>query len=422
MKKTLAFIFTALFALCIFTGCGAENSGEKSTGTAVEFTGTEAKIQGGGCSYNDGVLTVSKSGTFILSGELKGSILVDTGTAQEDVKLVLNGFKAENPNGPAVLIQQAKNARIELKEGSENLLVSGVEGTAFDEAGATGAVIYSEDDLDIDGSGKLHIKGYINNGIGCKDDLDINGGEIRISALNNGIRSSESFELKGGKLDITAGNDGIKTSSNKKEGKGFLNILGGEAVIDAAGDGLSSVAELNVEDGILNIKAQNGDGIKADGEINITGGTVSADAADNGIKALMGLKLSGGTVSIVSAGDGLQAGDKKLSSVKSIEQTGGELYVSCYKQGFKADEIYLNGGMALVLQNEELLNGALSNTKPVICGELEAAKGNTVSVEDIAEILSQNACKTVIFSHPQLEGGKEYRVSNGIKDVILTAK
>ena len=422
MKKTFSIIVSAVLMMGIFTGCGAENGGEKTTGTAVEFTGTEAKIQGGGCSFKDGVLTVSKSGTFTLSGELNGSILVDAGTAQNDVYLVFDGLKIENPDGPAVLIQQAKNTRIELKEGSENLLISGVEGRPFDEANATGAVIYSEDDLDIDGTGKLEIKAYINNGIGCKDDLDINGGEITVSAVNNGIRASESFELKGGKLNITAGNDGIKTSSAKKEGKGFITISGGEAVIAAVGDGFSSAAELNIEDGVLNVKSQGADGIKADRQININGGTVSVYAADNGIKALTGLKLNGGTVNVISAGDGLQAGDKHMDSIKTIEQTGGELYVSCYKQGLNSPEIYLNGGVALVLQNEELSGAAISNVHPVLCGEFEGAKGSTVSVENLAELLSGSAYKTIIFSHGELESGKEYSVSNGIKDITLTAK
>ena len=421
MKKTLSFVFAAFFALCIFTGCGAEGSGEKSTGTSVEFTGTEAKINGGGCSFKDGVFAVEKSGTFTLTGHLSGSIKVDVGAAQEDVRLIFDGLSVENPQGPALLIQQAKNTRIELKEGSENLLVSGVEGSPFDEANASGAAIYAEDDLDIEGSGKLLIKGYINNGIGCKDDLDINGGEITVSAVNNGIRASESFELKGGKLDITAGNDGIKTSSAKKEGKGFITISDGEAVIQAAGDGLSSAAELNVQGGILTVKAQNGDGIKAGRMVNISGGSISAEAADNGIKALTGVKLSGGTVNIVSAGDGLQAGDKSMDSAKNIEQTGGELYVSCGKQALKADEVKLGGGTALLLQNEELSGAGISCTRPLLSGQIKGAKGSTVQVENLGEILSGSPYNTIVFSHGQLESGKEYKVSNGLAEVVLTA-
>ncbi len=420
MKKVLSLIFVLTLMLGLLAGCG--ESGGNGKETTVELTGDNAAIQGDGCSFKDGVLSITGAGTYTLSGELRGSILVDAGNAQDDVILVLNGVNVENPDGAAIYVQQAKNTRIELKEGSENSLISGTEGSPFDEQNAKGSVIFSEDDLDIEGTGSLNIKGYINNGIGCKDDLDINSGNITVLAVNNGIRASESFELKGGKLSVTAGNDGIKTSSNKKEGKGFITISGGEAEITAEGDGISSAAEVTLEDGIINITAKGGDGIKALDVLNITGGNAEINAADNGVKALNAVIISGGKLNVISAGDGIQAGDSKISSVKKIEQSGGEIYVSAYKQGLNSDEIELTGGMALVLQNEELYDVENIANVPMLAGEFEASKGSTVSVESFAQIQSGTACRCVIFTHPELQSGNEYSLSNGVKSFTLTAK
>ena len=44
-----------------------------------------------------------------------------------------------------------------------------------------GAALYAEDDLKLSGEGELEILGYLNNGLTCKDDLDIEGSRKRQS-------------------------------------------------------------------------------------------------------------------------------------------------------------------------------------------------------------------------------------------------
>ena len=51
---------------------------EQSTATVIEFQGTTAKISGEGAKFNDGDITITADGTYIVSGTLDdGTIFID---------------------------------------------------------------------------------------------------------------------------------------------------------------------------------------------------------------------------------------------------------------------------------------------------------------------------------------------------------
>ena len=160
-----------------------------------------------------------------------------------------------------------------MTEGSENIITSGTEEmlATFDD-NRSGAAIYAEDDLDIRGPGKLTVNGYINNGITCKDDFDLEDGTVEIFSANNGIRGSESVEIKAGILTVTCGNDGLKATSSKA-GKGFVSVLGGTVSLSCGGNGISAVTDVTVSGGNTVIVSEKTP-IKAGGEISHTGGTL----------------------------------------------------------------------------------------------------------------------------------------------------
>lgn len=475
MKKILALLLLALLAAALFTGCAGE-SGDSETGedaSIISLSDEESTVKGGGAAVKEGGIRISSGGSYRISGTLsEGQITVNTADSSADVIIILDGAEITNTAGPVILVEQAKNTRIRLAEGSSNVLISGTEGTALDE-NAPGAVIYSEDDLDIEGEGSLKLLGYINNGIGCKDDLDINGGSLNIEALNNGIRASESVDIKGGSISIKSGNDGIKTSSAQKEGKGNVKISGGELGIESSGDAISAETELNIEGGTLTVNAQ-GDpaqlsskglkaktalsisggeisieaadhaiqcdagidisggkidtvslqerGISAEGDVNISGGSINITSADDGIKTLCNINHSGGSVNIFSGSDGVQAGDKTMDSVKKLSLSGGELYISAAKYGVNADQLELKDGVLFALQNEASEGGwDYLGTQAILRDEFEAYEKAEVRA-DSRSMTSGNACKMIIYSAPELEAGAEYAVSNGIDEFTLTAK
>ena len=247
-----------------------------SSGNAdlIELTGNGARFSCSGVSAEGSIITISKPGNYVLRGTLEnGRIIVNTGLSQEKLSLTLDGVSITCLTDSAIYIEQAKKARIYMTEGTENVITSGTEEllASFDDS-SSGAAIYSKDDLDIRGPGRLTVNGYINNGITSKDDFDLEDGTLEIFSANNGIKGSESIEIKDGKLTVTCGNDGLKATSSKP-GKGFVSILGGNVSLSCGGDGISAVTDVTVSGGDTVIISEKKP-IKAGGEISHTGGSL----------------------------------------------------------------------------------------------------------------------------------------------------
>ena len=249
MKKTLA--PALLLSLCLaLAGCsgGAGVPGEELTeleqleaaATVISLEGGTAEIEGPGASFENGLVTLSTGGSFLIRGSLEnGRILVDTGETKQDVDLILDAVSIHCENDAAIYVKRAEKTRIYVKEGEPSRLSSGAPRTDSQVlTEASGAAVYGEDDLDFMGPGTLIIEGNINNGIGCKNDVDINGGELEISAANHGIKGNESVDIKGGEVSISCGNDGLKTDDAEKEGKGSVNITGGALNISSQDQGI----------------------------------------------------------------------------------------------------------------------------------------------------------------------------------------
>jgi len=468
MKKFLVCLL--VLSVCILCGCGGGESSNSSTPTVTEISlnGSSAEVKGGGAKAEGNIITISAVGNYSVSGTLDdGQIIIDTGDEAMEVTLTLNNASITNLSGPAIYVKQAKDLNLELAAGSDNTVVSGKEAALgeYDEA-ASGAAIYAEDDMDIDGSAdaKLSVFGYINNGIACKNDLDIQGGSISVYAVNNGVRGNDSFEMKGGELSVLAGNDGVKSTTLDKEGKGYVSVEGGSIAVEAVGDGISAETDLRISGGTISvvtsgnpaevsskgIKANNslevsggeisveaedhalqcngavsvkggalallsynGKGVASDADITVDGGKVSINSIEDGIETLGNIYVNAGEISIVSAKDGLQAGEAN-SGKGDVLIKGGNVYVNAYKLGINArGKLQAAGGNLLALCGEDKqLNNCEGCTQLMFSG----AKGNVVSVSAggavAAELESAWSYKGVLFSFGA-KSGETYTVSNG---------
>ena len=258
MKRSVWILLVLALALTL-CACGAESpagaqsaatpEAEPESVTRILLQGDGAQIEGRGAKAEGGVVTIGAAGSYLVSGSLdEGQLRVDTGDHAVEVILTLENASIANSTDAALHIQQAKNLRLRLA--GENRLVSGKpEDMAAHDETATGATLYSEDDVDIEGEGSLEIFGYLNNGITCKDDLDINSGSLTVTAVNHGIRASESVELKGGTVTVTAGKDGLKATSAKKAGKGYVDVIDGSLLVHSGGDGISAASDLRISGG-----------------------------------------------------------------------------------------------------------------------------------------------------------------------------
>lgn len=247
-KLYLALLLVTIFCAALLCGCGNGSGAAvpEDTATKIELTGDGASFTGGGVAVNGSVVTISAAGEYSVSGTLdNGQIVINTGDEAMKVTLTLNNASITCLDAPAIMVEKANKLKLVLADGSENTVISGVEGAA-PAADASGAAIFSKDDLDIEGSGKLTVNGYINNGIASKDDLKVQGGFVTVTAVNNGLRGADSVQIEAGTLVISAGNDGIKSATTDKVGKGFITVSGGDVTVSASGDGIDAATTLDI--------------------------------------------------------------------------------------------------------------------------------------------------------------------------------
>ena len=436
MKKIIGMVLCLCLLLC---ACGKQAPDAAPESAAAQPGGNEAKIvlkgdtaevRGGGAKAEGSTVTIGAVGEYRVSGTLdNGQIVVDTGEDKVDVTLILDGAQITNLSGPAIWVRQAKNVHVYLAAGSENLLVSGSEA---DLAGVddtrSGAALFSEDDLMLEGEGRLTVRGYLNNGITCKDDLKIKGGQIEVLGANNGIRASESIEILGGETAVYAGNDGLKTSSADKEGKGYIEISGGLVSVKSAGDAIDAVTELRVSGGEISTETRQDllgessrKGLKADQLVDISGGTLNIRADEDGLRSGGDVRMSGGEVLIV-ASTGAQSGVTG-SGTGDIQLSGGKLTISAAKQALKAE-----GG---IYANNELLAlcGSDKQAQPREGGQawlldaVDGSMGDEVRVGNGSESFSApQSFRVLLYSSSGLERGESCPVQVGQRSYTLTAR
>ena len=417
MKKALSFLiaFSLLFAL---SGCtdkkeatsapsveeSAENAG------VIDLMGSSIGSTTETVSINGTTATITAGGEYTLRGTLdNGQIVVNATEEGARVLLHLDGVTMSNATEPCIWVQQCDKLKLILDEGSENLLISGEEGELAPAAeDANGGVIFSEDDLDFEGSGALELRGYINNGVTCKDDLAVQGGEITVLAANNGLRGSESVEIEGGKLSITALGDGIKSTSAKKENKGYVSLSGGEVEIHSGGDGIAAETQLLVSGGSVNISTTgspdvgSAKGLKGLTGVMISGGSVTLDTTDHCIRSGADMEISGGSLSLrstmgrgFSAKGSLHFGGEPQITVDAIEDglysereitiEGGSFSIAAGEDGIHAGQsgsgqgiVNLNGGDILISAYQDGIDAKvafnLNGGNLLACGKSKTVK------------------------------------------------
>jgi hypothetical protein len=215
--------------------------------------GDAIKVSGEGATVEGTTVKITAAGIYSISGILTdGQIDVN---AKGKVYLEFNGVDITNSSGPALMITDAKKVTLTLVEGTTNSLTDADSGNDND------AALFTNDTLVINGKGTLLVTGNNNEGISSDDDLIINSGTIKVTAVDDGLNAHDDITINSGDVYLLAGGDGLDSNGTVHINGGTLVSFGGTSV----GDG----------------------GIDARGAFTITDGTViaggnSTAAPDNG--------------------------------------------------------------------------------------------------------------------------------------------
>lgn len=297
---------------------------------ADESVTNETETASTGVSISGNIITITKEGTYVLSGALsEGQIVVDADSAK--VQLVLDNADITCASSAAIYVKNADKAFITLAEGSENILMNTAEYEAIDDNNIN-AVIFSKDDLTLNGKGTLTINSEYGHGIVSKDDLKLVGGTYNITAKNHALSGKDSVRIAAGTYNLTSGKDGIHSENADDDENGFVYIASGDFTIESTGDGIDASYVVQIDDGDFDITAGGGaenvtkthNDIPGGGTRDNMGGGAPGGAAPDG-EAPSGDKTSGDATSEDTSGRNLNGGDGSDGSVSgsaSGKQTG----------------------------------------------------------------------------------------------------
>ena len=307
-------------------------------------------------------ITITQGGIYKITGTSTNSnITVDT---EEEVTLVLDNVELTNETGPAITIENSKNTTLTLLNTNK---LSGGKKEDYN------AVIYSKDDLTINGTGLLEITTDFENGIKVNNDLTIET-DITVNSKTNGIIGKDNITIKSGNINITSGGDAIKSNNNEDETKGNITIENANITINSQEDGIQAEQTLTINNGTFDIKTSSGaktlngkterdntqttseeskKAIKASNVI-INKGTFIIDAYEDGIHSNGNLTINEGTIEIKSSDDALH-GDAL------IEINDGTLNLTA-SEGIEGTYIKINGGNITINAADDGINaGKKSN-------------------------------------------------------------
>ena len=341
----------------------------------IKYASATATLENdNGCvSIDGGTVTITCAGDYYFNGNGNGQIQVNAASTDK-VELYLNNLTLSNSSDAPLYVRNADKVIINLESGTTNTFTDGSSRTtsyakADGSLDTTGAAIYAKDDLTIKGNGTLKVTGNYNNGIHSSNDLRVRGNPtINVTAKNNGLKGKGLVDIEGGNITISAtSGDGIKSDectvngsdTTITEGKGIVDIKGGNITITKAGDdGIQAYNYIFVRDSIsaptINITST-GKGIVSDNRVYINAGKIDISSGDDGVHSNMNIYFNGGYTTIAAPkNDGVHADSTLMIN-------DGTIYVTNSYEGLEAWYIKANGGVTDVYGTDDAWNAAGGN-------------------------------------------------------------
>ena len=382
MKKKLlaALLASALAAGMLPTSaCAVSSAYTSSNATLISFTDSAVTADGKYSGYEiEGTdVSITAAGTYVFSGDCdNGSITVKKGVT--GVTIVLNGLTLTNDDSAAITLNKTAEASLIAAAGTTNT-VADTEGSNDENAAVK---VKSGASLSISGTGTLTVDGNAKNGIKGAADAVITVAEVKlnINAANDGLSCDDELNITGGTLSITAGGDAVKASPDTGDTEnpdttslGNVTISGGTLTLNATEDGIQADGDLTISGGTFHVKTNGGHttaltddsasckGFKAGKTLTVTGGTLTVDSADDALHANTDVTISGGTLTLATGDDGVHADNDLVIGTKGASSTSTpRINITASYEGLEGTTVTVYSGDIDVVASDDGVNAASS--------------------------------------------------------------
>ena len=272
-------------------------------------------------TLNDGQdISISEEGVYVLTGSASEVTVIVDAASEDKVQIVLDGVSITNTNSPCIYVKNADKVFITTTSSENTLVVSGT--FTADGDTNTDAVIFSKDDLVLNGTGVLNISSS-DNAVASKDDIKVTGGSYVIYCASDAFEAHDMIAVADGSIMISSEGDGFKAKNDEDDTQGMIYICGGTIDIEAGDDGMHAVCILQID-----------------------GGSVTVDAAE-ALEATW-VQINAGERSLSATDDGINASAKSAAYTPTLEVNGGSVFVSMAAGDTDALDsngyLYINGG------------------------------------------------------------------------------
>lgn len=397
------------FATTDITKIYIDNTEVTGNLVTVSYEGTSAKVTVAGNvaqyvtpTVNGAHVSIEQSNTddvdndeivYSLSGTSTDGEFAMSGSYKCTIQLA--GLTLTNPSGAAIQIANGKRIQISAKNGTVNTLTDGANGSQK-------ACIYSKGQIQLQGQGTLNVTGKTAHAIKSGDYITVKNLTLNVlGAVNDGISCNEYFQMKSGTVSISGvGDDGIQadldgttttgeTTDHEDEDSGNIYLEGGTLTINVtatAAKGVKAAGDMKISGGTIQVTtsgagtydsterdAKGCAGLKSDGNMYISGGEITLKSTGTGgkcIKADGKLLISDGVITATSTGANYKYSSYYSASAKAIKCDGAltinggtiTAIASSHEAIESKSTIDITGGTVYAQSSDDAINSASTFT------------------------------------------------------------
>ena len=296
-------------------------------------------------------ISITEEGVYVLSGTAANCTVKIEADKEAKIQLVLDGVTITNSDFPTIYVMSADKVFITTTEGSENTL--SVTGTfKADGETNTDAVIYSKEDLVLNGKGTLTVTSAKGNGITSKDDLKITGGTLNVTAALDALEANDSIVIYDGNITVNSKKDGLHAENDEDDSLGYIWIGGGTLSVTATDDAIHGTSFVQVDGGTIIVSGA--EGIEGtyiqinDGTIHVTGTDDGLNGANKSSAYETAVEIAGGTLNVtVGQGD-----TDAIDSNGNLYVTGGTINITSQMSSFDYDGTATYTGGTIIVNGQ----------------------------------------------------------------------